>query len=388
MSHQISCKTAMADPPTHFFKFISPSFKFNPSIPSSFLRNLNHGRCLKVTLRRGRHEWSVNIDDGIFGDGWRRFMKENGVQEFDFIVFKHQGSMVFDFLVFDQSTCEKQYPDLFDEMDVEEHLTESGPKNLKKRKTNDYAYSQDQENFQVKKETYSTIKKATSSSLNNHPYFISTLKACSFKKSALHIPVKFAIQNGLKIGEMILRDDKGRSWKVQLNKKEEKHIYIGRGLRAFRVANGLKKGDAFKFELIENEKDNPPIVNFSLLKSKPIKSDKKAKLKQKEELIPYQEDDLPYFIGKLKSWNIRCSHLYLPLQFARLSGLINKKQILLKNVEDGRSWSLKIHNHKKNFYIGQGWKDFQVANGLKEGDCFKLQVVYNGEMPIANFYLL
>ncbi|XP_023731546.2 B3 domain-containing protein REM10 isoform X1 [Lactuca sativa] len=383
----------MADPPTHFFKFIHPSFKFNPSIPSSFLRNLNCGRCFKVTLRRGRHEWSVNIDDGIFGGGWRRFMRENGVQEFDFIVFKHQGSMVFDFLVFDQSTCEKQYPNLFDEMDVEEHLTESGticthrPKKLKKRKRKDYAYSQDQENFQVK-ETDSTIKKATSSTLNNHPYFISTLKPCSFKKSALHIPVKFAVQNGLKIGEMILRDDKGRSWKVQLNKKQEKHIYIGRGLRAFRVANGLKKGDAFKFELIENENDDPPIVNFSLLKSKPINTDRKAKLEQKK-LIPYEEDDLPYFMGKLKSWNIRRSRLYLPLKFARLNGLINKKQMILKNFEDGRTWSLEIQNHKKKFYyIGQGWKDFQVANGLKEGDCFKLQVVDKGEMPIANFYLL
>ncbi|CAI9267778.1 unnamed protein product [Lactuca saligna] len=186
---------------------------------------------------------------------------------------------------------------------------------------------------------------------------------------------------------MILRDDKGRSWKVQLNKKEEKHIYIGRGFRAFRVANGLKKGDEFKFELIENENDNPPIVNFSLLKSKPINTYRKAKLEQKER-IPYEEDDLPYFMGKLKSCNIRRSHLYLPLKFARLNGLINKKQMILKNVEDGRTWSLEIQNHKKKFYyIGQGWKDFRVANGLKEGDCFKLQVVDKGEMPIANFYL-
>lgn len=49
-------------------------------------------------------------------------MIDNGVQEFDLIVFKHQGNMLFDFLVFDQSTCERQYPNLLDEIDVEDHI--------------------------------------------------------------------------------------------------------------------------------------------------------------------------------------------------------------------------------------------------------------------------
>ncbi|CAH1435143.1 unnamed protein product [Lactuca virosa] len=92
------------------------------SIPTSFL---NCGRCFKATLRQGCQEWSVEFDDGVFGDGWSRFVRENGMQEFDFIVFNHQGSMVFDFLVFDQSTCERQCPKLLDEMDVEEPLSES-----------------------------------------------------------------------------------------------------------------------------------------------------------------------------------------------------------------------------------------------------------------------
>ena len=104
------------------------------SLPSSFLKNLNLGRRSKVKLRRGRHEWSVGIDDGVFSDGWRRFLRDNGVEEFNFIVFKHQGDMTFDFLVFDQSSCEIQYPmSLPDEMDVE------GMKKLKRQKREDYA---------------------------------------------------------------------------------------------------------------------------------------------------------------------------------------------------------------------------------------------------------
>nr|KAJ0228338.1 hypothetical protein LSAT_V11C100017970 [Lactuca sativa] len=189
------------------------------SIPSSFLTNLNDKRCSEAILRRGRHEWSVDIDDGVFGDGWMRFVRENGVQEFDFIVFKNQGCMVFDVMVFEQSTCEKHYPNLFDEMEGEEPLTESETifthnigKNLVKN------------HIQVKE---------TSLSLNNHPYFISNLKSTSFKRSFLYLPVDFWIPNRLKAGEMILRDNKGRSWKVELKKANERLLYIGSDSQLF-----------------------------------------------------------------------------------------------------------------------------------------------------------
>lgn len=74
----------------------------------------------------------------------------------------------------------------------------------------------------------------------------------------------------------------------------------------------------------------------------------------------------------------------------RLNGLLNKKKVILKNTEDERLWwvDLKKYKNMTCYIMGQGWKDCRVANGLKEGDCFKLQVVDKGEMPIANFYLL
>ncbi|CAH1442323.1 unnamed protein product [Lactuca virosa] len=330
----------------------------------------------------GCHEWSVDIDDGVFGDGWRRFVRENGVQEFEIILFKHQGSMVFEFLVFDQSTCERQYPNIFEEMYVEELSTESdtifthkmvymkwlfkGLKNRKKRKRNDYASDQDQENFQVKKETGFTKKKATTLTPNNHPYFISNLKPCSFKMSVLHLPIHFTTPNCFKVGELILIDNQGRSWPVYLNKIDKNRFYIGCGFKAFRVANSLKEGDAFKFELVEKEKNKPPVVNF---------------------LCPFrfEEDDRRYIMGKLKS---KLHQLYLPQDFVRLNGLLNKKKVILKNTEDERLWwvDLKKYKNMTCYIMGQGWKDFRVANGLKEGDCFKLSVV-DGDNPIVSFYL-
>ncbi|CAI9267776.1 unnamed protein product [Lactuca saligna] len=485
----------MARPPTHFFKFVPPGFLLNLSIPTSFLTNLNGKRCSEAILRRGRREWSVDIDDGVFGDGWVRFVRENGVQEFDFIVFKNQGCMVFDVMVFEQSTCEKHYPNLFDEMEGEEPLTESEtirthrPKKVKKPKRNDYAY-EDEEIPQVgsgcfigkmtpyvinKSRLHVPVKfarsnglitqrihrqvyltddtrrtwpatltktktelcltgwhefivkhhmkvgdvcrfvlvkngelpvfkcynigknlvknhiqvKETSSTLNNHPYFISNLKPTSFKRSFLYLPVDFWIPNRLKAGEMILRDNKGRSWKVELKKANERLLYIGLGFTAFLVANGMKEGDAFKFELVEKEEDKPPIVNFMFLKSNPIKFHKQAKFTQKEGSI-LCEDGRPYFVGELKSYSIRQSILYLPSRFAKSNGLINHKRMTLKNAEDERSWIVDLKNQKNsNFYYigGAGWKDFRVAYGLKKGDHYKFEVVYKGEKPIGNFYI-
>lgn len=52
--------------------------------------------------------------------------------------------------------------------------------------------------------------------------------------------------------EMILRDEKQRSWLVQLSKRSLR-IAMTRGLHQFMKANGVQVGDTYKFELIDNK---------------------------------------------------------------------------------------------------------------------------------------
>ncbi|KAL7617060.1 B3 domain-containing protein REM10 [Lactuca sativa] len=357
------------------------------------------------------------------------------------------GNMVFDFMVFDQSTCQKHYPNLFDEIEGDEPLTESDtinthrPKKLKKRKRNDYA-SEDENNFEVGDNgcfmfkmtpyvfsnsrlcvpikfarsngltTQGPIRTCTQVYLMDHtrmtwPATLTKTKkqiyltgwrefiaknhlkvgdVCRFElvKHGEYLPVDFSISNGLKAGEMILRDNKGRSWKVHMNKANEKRLYLGYGLKDFLVSNGMKEGDAFKFELLEKKEDKPPIVSFMFLKSNPIKSHKQAKFTQKEGSSMCEEDGRPYFVGELKPGSIKQSILYLPKKFAKSNGLMNHNKMTLRNVEDERSWTVEFKNHKNTYYyIGRGWKDFRVANGLKEGDRFKFELVNKGENPIT-----
>nr|ADX86900.1 auxin response factor [Helianthus annuus] len=461
----------MANPPNHFFKFIPPDSKFNLSIPKSFLTKLDGWRGKKATLRRGCHTWAVHIGDGgVFGDGWRKFVVENGVQEFDIIVFKHQGNMVFDFFVFDPSTCERQYSDLPDNVEVS--LPESDSlhtlersRMLKKRKRTDYSSQgkdkciqldddscfvtimtpynitssrlivpmefarsnglttkrmhtqvvlvdeakrtcpaklhimtrqvrltgwrklmsknnlkvgdvcmfklvEDGEvpvfNFynlgkkktnnhiQVKKESRPTIKikKKTSSSLGNHPYFILTMKP-SYREWGVCLPIEFSKSNRLKAGEIILRNDKGRSWKIQLKKKGEKYYNFGCGFRDFWDENGLEVGDDYKFVLVQKEKGKPPIMNVSL----------------NVDSVPSGKEDPSYYIGKVNTYS-----MYLPSKLARTNGLLNKEEMILKN-DDEMSWTMGIKRERNSCYIGRGWKDFCAANGLKKGERIKLELV-------------
>ena len=67
-----------------------------------------------------------------------------------------------------------------------------------------------------------------------------------------YLPMDFVKSNGLMSrSEMILIDEKQRSWSVLLGQMEH-HFGIKRGWPQFRKANGLQEGDTYKFELIDD----------------------------------------------------------------------------------------------------------------------------------------
>lgn len=60
------------------------------AIPKSFRKYLK-GENKSAILKMGNQKWLVKIDDG-----WGNFVRVNGVQDFDLVVFKHEGNLVFD----------------------------------------------------------------------------------------------------------------------------------------------------------------------------------------------------------------------------------------------------------------------------------------------------
>ncbi|KAK3015151.1 hypothetical protein RJ639_005931 [Escallonia herrerae] len=92
-------------------------------------------------------------------------------------------------------------------------------------------------------------------------YFESTLTRYNITNSVLYLPNKFTRTNGLNNGVMILRDEKQRSWPVEM-RDAGSYVYIGHGWSDFCIANDLNEGDSFKFELIK--KGKKPIVKFTV----------------------------------------------------------------------------------------------------------------------------
>ncbi|GJX02582.1 B3 DNA binding domain-containing protein [Tanacetum coccineum] len=160
--------------PSCFFKFIKTALNSQLSIPISYQKYLVSRRKNKTAiLKRVCRKWHVKIDnDWVFGEGWEAFGRDNGVQDFDFVVFKHQGNMVFDTMVFDTSSCKREYPIHKAKRACLEknHMGNVKPTLMKTPKV---------------KDTYINISLKSEKSIipdhNNHPYFIGTLKASSKK---------------------------------------------------------------------------------------------------------------------------------------------------------------------------------------------------------------
>ncbi|KAI7753801.1 hypothetical protein M8C21_022237 [Ambrosia artemisiifolia] len=242
--------------PAHFFNFIEPGLKSQLSIPVSFRKYIKSKRDNETAiLKRGCQKWCVKVIDWTFSEGWDNFVRDNGVEDFDFVVFKHEGNMVFNTMVFDTSWCEREYSN--------NQVTESSrtciidtdaPKNIPKEEDigPDHIY---------------------------HPYFIGTLgtTACEY---GLYLPINFTRSTRLRAREMILRNgQRNMSWTVKLKtclKRSttvklktclKRYIHIGQGWHDFYTANGLKEGDQFKFELIQT--GIKPIAIFYRLKTLP-----------------------------------------------------------------------------------------------------------------------
>uniref|UniRef100_M1AKH7 DNA binding protein n=1 Tax=Solanum tuberosum TaxID=4113 RepID=M1AKH7_SOLTU len=85
----------------------------------------------------------------------------------------------------------------------------------------------------------------------------------NWDKFEQYLPMDFVKSNGLMIrSEMILIDEKQRSWSVWLGRTGHQ-FGIKRGWTQFRNANGIQVGDTYKFELINN--GTIPIAHVNIL---------------------------------------------------------------------------------------------------------------------------
>ncbi|CAL9220360.1 unnamed protein product [Arabidopsis halleri] len=91
------------------------------------------------------------------------------------------------------------------------------------------------------------------------------------------------------------------------------------------------------------------------------------------------------FITRVTASNLNKDILYLPRDFLRSNGLMNRQcEIILLN-EDGKPWTLFMTHEKSRFdrvYIRSGWRSFCLANGKRANSVLTFKLVQTATTPV------
>ncbi|XP_060179537.1 B3 domain-containing protein REM10-like isoform X2 [Lycium barbarum] len=287
------------------------------------------------------------------------------------LVFRHEGNMEFEITIFDSSHCDREYAEYLQE-EKEAHTVEETCKKFEfKDKPNS--------NIMSTRKAFPKEESATYNSFGQS-HFKCPVRSYFLSKGYLRLPKKFATANGLiNKKSVIIRDGRQRSWNLRLA-THNSIVHVG-GVGEFCIANDLKEGDYMSFEVVAN--GEKPIWKFHVIDLTLKTLDVTTRISQ----IPASTsaDANPHFISTIKPYTPTKAILYLPMDFVKLNGLMNRSEMILVD-EKQRLWLAQLGRMQRHFGITSGWRQFEKANGVQVGDTYKFELINNGTIPIVHFH--
>ncbi|KAM3270690.1 B3 domain-containing protein REM17-like [Capsicum chacoense] len=219
-------------------------------IPKQFAQeNRLYNRKWEIIVRDEQRSWTFNVYTcnkiTYFGRGWHEFCLTNCLKEGDRLLFEivSNGELpIFRFHDLRESPSLK--PEFKKEKLDAERMSDKRILALRPSGT-----------FNLKSQV------AASTSADANLDFISIIKPYAIRNPVLYLRIDFAKSNGLMDKhEMIIVDEKRRSWSVWIGRIDEFHFGIKRGWTQFRKENGVQVGDTYRFELTNN--GTIPAVHF------------------------------------------------------------------------------------------------------------------------------
>ncbi|CAM0874651.1 unnamed protein product [Alopecurus aequalis] len=310
-----------------FLKVLFSEFMEKMPIPAKFMRR---HLAAEPGLRRAtlvsplKKFWHVDVvrdadDDVYFASGWAEFVRANGLEEENFLVFRYEGNMVFTVKVFETSGCIKDHGDGVADASAGaatlEHTvptkrsgtacgsqptpkTYGGTNANKTRKISEIKIAGDIGDIPAKKQCRSqripmehnddeqdiTAEKITQADTHPDsgiateakesdyadalPFYAKAATPCnirysymasSFYKPSINIGKRFCNANGIASNRlMILKDCGGRSWPVKLTLMSDQ-VRMKAGWSHFSNHHGIKVGDLCVFHLVDEHTFNVSI---------------------------------------------------------------------------------------------------------------------------------
>ncbi|KAL0741180.1 hypothetical protein Bca4012_082693 [Brassica carinata] len=354
-----------------FFKPLLPGFQSNLNLPKSFVRanglETSCGGEIVLMNEKGT-SWTLALNQKLCGvtyirRGWRSFCSANGLKTGGLYTFK---------------------------------LIQRGRTPILRLSSKDS--ESEERNFEKIQR-----KKAESSSLDPS-CFVANISRATLCYDTLYLPVKFSRENGLdtRCGEIVLMNEKGRTWKLKLKRKRScGTMYITRGWRSFCSANGLRAGSSFTFKLIkkggtlvlrlspkEREEDCSSEANEVESLSTETESDEESsqddrKIKKHRSTwkASSSQSQNRLVTLTLRPFNLEKYSLFLPLRFARWHVINDETKMTLLD-KNGVKWSTDLRSGKTNndkIRLVGGWQEFFKANCVEIGESIMLKLIWEGD---------
>ncbi|KAL1221440.1 putative B3 domain-containing protein REM15 [Cardamine amara subsp. amara] len=367
----------------HFFQPLLPGFHSHLTIPVAFFLKNIQGRYdeQKTTELRSdasKKIWEVNLDGRKLTDGWKEFALSHDLRIGDIVIFRQESDMSF-------------------------HVTPVGPS------CSEIQYGYEESNSvseKIQEESKKRSREEESSSLDSS-CLVANVSPASLQYDLLYLPKRFVRENGIGIesGEIVLMNERGRSWALNLREKQScGTTYIRRGWRSFCGANGLRAGDSVTFRLSqrgetfvlsslsskEPEDEANEVVSLST-EPECDEDNNLGKMQMKENPkreIESSSLDPSCFVANVTPATLRYDRLNLPKRFVRENGLDTRcGEIVLMN-EKGRSWTSELKGKESDqvTYIYGGWRSFCGDNGLKAGVMVTFKLIQRGRTLALCFW--
>ncbi|KAF2545924.1 hypothetical protein F2Q70_00023645 [Brassica cretica] len=274
--------------PSVFLFSVSEFLSFQ-NIPMTFFSNHVRGTTkednavVKLTSDASDKTWEVKMDGRRLTRGWQNFANGHGLRVGDIVIFRRDGDLLFHVTSFGPSCCQILYDDdviqvSSDSEKYHQDTREEGSpsdnacfvarvtaSNLSRDMLffpRDFSRSnglmdRTKPVLQLCSSMYNrdSLRGSSSSSRSQERFLTLTLTTYSLRKSKLCLPGKFVWLNGMENARKITLVDRYGVKRTTSLRTDNKYgaMRMGKGWRDFCEANGVKAGDSFKLELIEEE---------------------------------------------------------------------------------------------------------------------------------------
>ncbi|KAF8103847.1 hypothetical protein N665_0183s0024 [Sinapis alba] len=268
----------------------------------------------------------------------------------------------------------------------------------------------------------------------HHSYYVGSVSSNSLKTDRLYLQKNFVTANGLKKGfrEITVKNEWGGSWILGVRHYESLNLtYLVPGWKTFCQVNGIKAGDSFKFKLVEtgekpflllcsSNRGKTPLECsegsddvHSLSSDTSSEDDSREESEESEEESPEDEDrsqecfemekeksssrcicSSPHsqhrFVRLTLTQNaLKTSVMHLPLSFTRMNGISKPRNIMLLGKDGVKKQVVDLLKNKSTgtMRIGKGWREFCDAHGIKVGESFMLELIWEDKeaIPVLKF---